>query len=508
MDLAKVSKKTIVVNAISNYGQQVVGILVGLFLQAYLIRRLGADEYALWPLVQTCMGFVALIPVGISAGAARFLSYALGQNNFEEVEEITSSLFFALLVAAVAYLVCIILFSLNFEKIFDIPQGAAGVGPWAMFLTGLSGAAAIPFGIFNGGLRAGQQFVIINAIRVALLLMRLLLVVLVFSLFAPSLIWIGGIYLVLELLSGMATFLTVRRVLPTSRVRWRSFRWPVLWKVNSFSLLVLVTNIAGLLYWKTDNIIINKFLDPSLLTGYSVVVNFVQYSKQIAVLGISVLIPVATLIYAQKDYSRIGRLVYRANRSVVPLAVSLQVFLIVFGRELLEVYLGGGYSEYAALFPILAVGSIIAVTQSAAGVVPQAFGKLLTVSLVSLTAAIANVALSLFFVVILEWGLFGVAAGTAIVLLISKTIFWPWYTARLLQMPWRKYVYESCLVPLGNCLPVVCFMLFFSWFGFGKSLSTLIFVVVSCAVVHTLYMVLWGLDPRDKIAIRKYLFHI
>lgn len=497
-----VNRRQTVINAVSNYGQYAVGIMVGLFLQAYLIRRLGADEYALWPLVQTCMGFAALIPIGIGTGAARFLSHALGRNNFEELEEITSSLFFALLAAALVYLLCIAVFSLYFEKIFDMPRGTAGIGPWVMLLTGLSGAVAIPFGVFNGGLRAGQKFVILNTIRVALLLMRLLLVVLLFSLCSPSLIWLGGVYLFLELLSGIAAFTAVKHAAPWNRVRWRSFRWSVMWKVNRFSLLVLVTHIAGLLYWKTDNIIINKLLDPDLLTGYSVVANFVLFSHQLAALGISVLIPASTLIYAQGDYSRLGRLLYRANRTVVPLAVSFQVFLIVFGKDVLAVYLGNAYIEYAVLFPLLAGGAVISVTQSAASIVPQAFGKLLPVSIISLITAIANVVLTIFFVVVLKWGLLGVAAGTATVLVVNKLLFWPWYTARLLKIPLSRYFRESCLVPWGNCLPVVCVMLCFYGLGIGESLGGLIGVIAVCALIHSTYMLCWGLDVRDRNSIK------
>ncbi len=507
-DITEVSRKRTVINAISNYGQYGLTAIVGIFLQAYIIRTLGKNEYALWPLIQTCMGFVALIPIGIGSGAARFLAHALGSKNLRDVEEITTSLFFALVTTAIFYTICIICLSVYFEKIFDIPEGATGICLWAMLLTGLSGAVAMPFGVFQGGLRAAQKFVIINILRIVFLIVKLILIILVFTLSIPSLIWVGGIYLALEISNGIATFLIVKHVIPWNRVRLKSFNWKVLWKVNNFSLLVLISNIAALLYWKTDNIIINKLLEPSLLTGYSVVVNFVLYSYQFTSLGIGVLMPAATVLHAKKELQKIGRLLYRANRTVVPLAVFLLSFLIIFGKELFDVYLGPGYKEYAILFPILAGGAIISVTQNAAGIVPHAFGRLSVVSLMSLIVAIANLILSIFFVVVMKWGLLGVAAGTAIVTIIHKTVFWPWYTAHLLKIQWSKYFYESIIVPLGNCLPAVLTMLFLKWLGLGKGWTSLITTIFICGVVQATFMLLWGINKNDRTSLKEYLLNI
>ncbi len=90
------------------------------------------------------IGFVGLIPIAVGSGAGRFLAHALGRKDLKEIEQITTSLFAALLVAAVVYTVAIVLLSIYFEWIFDIPEGAEGIGPWAMLLVGLSGMVALP----------------------------------------------------------------------------------------------------------------------------------------------------------------------------------------------------------------------------------------------------------------------------------------------------------------------------------------------------------------------------
>jgi membrane protein EpsK len=496
--ITEISERRTVTNAIAHYGQYAVAIVVGIFLQAFIIRALGRNEYAIWPLIFTCIGVMNLIPIGIGSGSERFLAHALGRKDVKEVEQITTSLFVALLVGAAIYTVAIIFLSVYFEKVFDIPEGAKGVGGWAMLLVGLSGAVALPFGVFQGGLRAAQRFVALNIIRIISLVSQLILVIGVFLLGFKSLIWVAGVNLLMMIGSSVATFIVARKAIPWQRIRWSSFNWETLKKVNSFSLLVLVTTVAGLLYWKTDNVIINKLLEPGLLTGYSVIVSFVLYSYQMTSLGTGVLNPVATIMFSQGNLSKITDLIFRANRIIVPLSVAILLFLMVFGSQVLEVYIGRDYAGYGYLFFILAGSAAVSVTQATAGIVPQALNRMALVSIISLCVAIANILLSIYFVVVLKWGLAGVAAGTAIVTVLGRAIWSPWYTSYLLKVRWHRYFWNVNVVPLLNCVPVLCVMLIFRSIRFLNVWAHLIISFIVCAVVHLVFIVLFGIDQRDR----------
>jgi len=502
-DITQVSRGRTVINAFANYGRYAASFVIHVFLQAYIIRTLGRNEYAIWPLVITCIGFVGLIPLAVGSGAGRFLAHALGRKDLREVEQITTSLFAALLGAAVIYTVAVVLLSIYFERIFDIPEGAEGIGPWAMLLVGLSGTVALPFGVFRGGLRAAQKFVVLNVMAVVFLVARLILVILAFTLAVPSLICIAGINLALAMAEDLAFYILAKRMVPWQRVRWSSFNLRVLKKVNNFSLLLLISHIGTLLYWQTDHIIINKLLDPSMLTGYSVVSNITLHCYRLTSLGISVLLPVATILHAKGDLPRIARLVFRINRSIVPFVLSLLFFLILHGAEILDIYIGAPYRRYATLFPILGVAMMVSGIQNSAAIVPQACGKWLTVSIMSFIVAFSNVLLSIYFVLGLGWGLEGVAAGTAIVTVIYKTCFWPWYTARFLKIRWREYVRESILIPAYNSLPFIIISLVIYNLGLGRNLRELIVAMTIAAGVQLAYMLLWGFDNKDRMVLRR-----
>jgi O-antigen/teichoic acid export membrane protein len=504
-DITRINRQRTVINAIATYGQYTVSFVIRIFLQAYIIRTLGRNEYAIWPLVVTCMSIVDLIRVGIGSGAARFLAHALGREDLKEVEQITTSLFAALLVASVLYTVAIVFLSVYFEAIFDIPEGAEGIGPWAMLLAGLGGAVALPFGVFQGGLRAAQKFVILNSITVVFFVARLILILLAFTLALPSLIWIAGINLALAIGEDVVFFIVARKVVPWQRVKWSSFNWQVLKKVNSFSLMLLVSYIATLLYWKTDSIIINKLLEPSMLTGYSAVSNIILVCHRLTSLGISVLLPIATILHARSDLPRIGRLIFRINRNLVPFVLSLLFFLMLNGSEILSVYIGPEYSEYGILFAILGLGMMFSGIQNSASLVPQAFGKWFTVAIMSFIVAICNVLLSIYFVSSLGMGLKGVAAGTAIVTIVYKSCFWPWYATRLLKMSWWEYMKKSFFMPVYNSIPFIITSLLIYSCGIGRNLKELTAAMVVSGSVELMYMMVWGFDVNERSAVRKLI---
>ena len=497
--LTEVSRRRVIINAASNYGKYGIALVVNLFLGAYIIRMMGKVEYSIWPLVSTVMGFIALIPVSIGAGTSRFLAHALGRKDIQEVEEITTSVFAALVVAAGVYALTVVIISINFEHIFNIPAGAEGLGPWAMFLAGMAGVIRIPFSVFQGGLNAAQQYVAINLREIGLLILRGILTVLAFTVSKPSLIWVAAIYLLIEGISTIVTWQIARRIVPWQKLRWKSFSWKTLWKVNNFSIWVLVGSVAVLLYWKTDGIIINKLLDPTLLTGYSVVSGILLQAYSLASLGSGVLTPAATIMHAQNDMHRMARMIYRANRVTVALGVPAIAFLSFFGSPGLVLYLGKSeYAAYGILFPILGSAIILSLTQTAGRSVPQACGKNATNNIISLLVAAANVGLSLYFVIVLKWGLIGVAAGTAVVTIFHQLLFWPWYIARLLEIRWREYFVESMVLPLAHCLPACGALAAFWILGIGSSLQGLIAVLAGTALVHGCYTLVWGLYPQDR----------
>jgi O-antigen/teichoic acid export membrane protein len=510
--LTEVSRRRVIVNAASNYARYGVAFVVNLFLQAYIIRRIGRVEYSIWPLATTVVAFVQLIPLAVGGGVNRFLAHAFARKSLREVEEITSSVFAAMLVVTGVYIAAAAVFSVYFERIFDIPPGAAGVGPTVMLIVGISGSFAIPAAVFKGALDATQKFVAINIREIVVLVTYAILVVVAFNVTAPQLVWVAVATLVTEFLGALVTWRVARRLIPWQRIRWKSFRWASLRMVSSFGLWALLGSIATLLYWRTGNIIVNKLLDPVLLTGYSVVVGILLQGYSLASLGSGVLFSAATVLHARHHWERMARMIYRAGRVTTALGAPAILFLAFFGRPIMVLYLGDShYGQYGIYFAVLGGAMIIQLTQIPNRAVPPAFGKNAVNNMATLLASVVNVALSLFFVTTLHWGLMGVAAAAAIVIAIYNISFWPWYSANLLEIGWLRHFVDSTLVPLAHCVPASIVVVACWVAGLGSNLVQLVAIAAAVAVVHLSYMMTFGLQPEDRravLAAMRRLLHI
>ncbi len=500
--LTEVTRRRVIINASSNYSRYGVSLLVNLFLQAYIIRSLGAAEYSIWPLVITITGFITLVPIAISGGVSRYLANAFTRKDLPEVERIATSVFVATLLGTVVYVGAVVAFSVSFEKIFSIPEGAAGIGPWVMLLVGLGEASKVPVSVYQGGLDAAQKFIALNTREIGILLLYGTMVVVGFTTSGPALIWVGAVYALAQALGAVFTWRVARRILPWLRVRRGAFSWSVMRPVLSFGVWVLTAAVATLLYWRTGSIIINKLLDPVLVTGYSVVISILTQGYALAGFGTGVLYAAASVLQAKGDHDRLSRMVYRASRVTTAMAGPVLLFMAFFGRPIMTIYLDDpAYGDFGIYFAVLGAAMIVQMTQLSGRTVPGAFAKNAAFAIVSMLCAAVNVGLAIFAVQVLDAGLMGVAASAAIIITLFDAIFSPWYCSRLLEVSWWSYFVRSLALPIVHCLPALAVLAAFYLAGLGDTLVQLIAIAAVVAAVHGIYMLKFGLMPEDRKAV-------
>jgi hypothetical protein len=76
------------------------------------------------------------------------------------------------------------------------------------------------------------------------------------------------------------------------------------------------------------------------------------------------------------------------------------------------------------------------------GQVLTAIGYVHVMAGITLTNALVNLALSITFVVVFDWGLAGIAAGTLVARLLTETVLIPWYACRKAKLSWGHYVVQ------------------------------------------------------------------
>jgi O-antigen/teichoic acid export membrane protein len=258
-------------NAVSNYAYYAAQAVVLLALQAYVIRTLGEEHYSVWPVLRSCINIAGLIQIGLGAGAARFIAVAIGHRDEVKIQKLVGTYLLATLTGSLLFMSVSAVVAWKLEYLFNVPDEYVIGARWSLIVMGLSAAAQMVGSVFAGVLTASQSFVRLNVLRSSLLLVRVGIVLFSFAVIGPGLVSIAVSHLVVSVAEAVGGVLLARQVLPWLKVTCRGAGWDTFREINSFSMLTLVAAVAAKLYWDTDNVLINRTLDPTMVAGYSIV---------------------------------------------------------------------------------------------------------------------------------------------------------------------------------------------------------------------------------------------
>ena len=158
------SKRLFLVNSASAVLRRILYVSVLIWLNQHLLRRVGAVEYSLYPLVVGVMYFVPLLSLFLTAGLGRFVTEAYALGDDEKVTRIVSTMTVPLLVLSGLCLAGGLLFAWHIGHVLTIPSGRLWDARIMLGLLVCCSALRLPLVPFTFGLYVKQRFVLQNLI--------------------------------------------------------------------------------------------------------------------------------------------------------------------------------------------------------------------------------------------------------------------------------------------------------------------------------------------------------
>jgi peptidoglycan biosynthesis protein MviN/MurJ (putative lipid II flippase) len=186
------------------------------------------------------------------------------------------------------------------------------------------------------------------------------------------------------------------------------------------------------------------------------------YREVIDSLG-GVMMPVFSRTEAAGDRDKLRAHLVRANRLCAAVAMFIGGSIALYGGVFIERWIGPGFRDSYSVTLILVGPFIVALAQNPCIYLLYGLSKQERLLRLNVIEAIVNFALSL--ALVSRYGIFGVAAGTAISLLITKTLLQPRILCEETGMPLRVYYLDALLVPLviTGVPMLLCHMLIAPW---------------------------------------------
>jgi O-antigen/teichoic acid export membrane protein len=442
----------------TGYAATLATIAVGLWLTPFTLRFLDREEYAIFALASDLLMWLGLLDIGITAGLNVKAAQLTGRPDAERLNRLASTAFFTQNVVVLVVLAVGGALAIGFPHFFPLRQDLHRTTSILMALLVLGSAIGFSTKTFSALLVANQQIHIDNLLRLALLVIRTVLTVVLlkrgwglYSLAAASL----AATVITSTLAVARTY----RLLPGLQISWSLSSWEVIKSLGSLGIWFSLGGIAGIVITSLDRVVAAKLISVETVTTLSLTGRvYALFGGLLDQLTNTARPMLGQLLGQHKlpDALRIYRHLFKLSTGVAVIAaLSLWAGNEPFVTRWVGAQNYGGAQLSLALALNLIVNSWVlpnrAVLSSALMVRPQTMSRIVE--------AVINLGFSVLLGRYL--GVIGIVLGTAIAGLLTSTWYLPLLTARLFERSWLRFAREDALpiLVVGACMLPIAWLL-------------------------------------------------
>jgi O-antigen/teichoic acid export membrane protein len=392
-----------------------------------IVRYLGAESFGVWITISTTLSMLLLLDLGVANSLTNFISEAYAADDHDHASAYSTTalcvmLAIALFLGGIAWLIWPLL---NWEHLFHLssPTASASVGramavAVAIFLVGL------PAGLAPKILGGYQELRLANVFTAAGSLASLISIIVLVHLHAG----------LVALVAAPSTALVGANLLCLIWIwffhkPWLSPRLSRITKSAARRMMqtgseFFVLQIAGLVVFNSDNLIVTHYLGPAQVASYSVAWRLVSYASVAQTLISPALWPAFSEAFARGDLQWVRRTFRRTMRITMSTTLGFCLIFAFGGRSIINIWATSAAVPTQSLMLLMCVWILIFTFMCNTAIVLAAKGKTRLQAWCSLGSAALNIALSIYWVG--RIGAPGVILGTIVsylfVLVIPQTV--------------------------------------------------------------------------------------
>src|SRR5688572_20942999 len=431
-------------------------------------------------------GFISLLTMGVPMACVRYLAQHVAEGDSRKLNEtIGSCAGLYLILGAVAVLAGAVLTGL-FASLYDLPPYVRTDALFAFGIMVVTVSGGFIGFLPEGIMFAHHDFVLRNLIRIGGVMLRLALTVALLS-FNASLFLLAIVQVVCLAFDFALSCYFVRRRYPGVRIAVSDFSLPVVRRIVSFSMFVLLLHAGARLSFEADALIIGAFLGVGFIPFYTVANSLIVYLMEFVIAIAAVVAPMATKLGTEGRQDELREIFLKWSKVAVSLSIMAGLFLIVLGPRFIGWWIDPSFEGPAGrVLQILMISSLIFLpVRGVALPILMGLGKPKAPTIAFVSAGLLNVALSI--ALIGPLGLVGVALGTAVPNVLFAVVVLR-IACRELRISLGTYIgYVVPRAALG-ALPVLALLL---WFKVGLHVQSFPGLVGAGSAMVLLFGLTW-----------------
>ena len=362
---------------------------VSLIVMPILLSDVGIEQYGLWVVISSVLGYVALVELDVMRGSARFIAFHAARGELDVVRSLVafSSTSFFLLAVALTPLAWLV--GTYVLPHLGVPPDLVLLARNVFFLAFAHFSIDRMFSPLRGlmiGLERFWVFAVANmlghlvytAFIIVLLvegagLYALPIALIARSVFVAVVCYLAGRALIGRVFGGPRLDKSVRRAL---------FRFGGWHQVNA---------AARVVNYQTDALLIGAWVNIGTVGTYGVAGRIADLSQLFPQQLIPPLLPAATAIHSEGDPRRLADVVLQASRVFEVLTFAIAGFVLATTSLISTFWLGTTYPQVAAITALLVAGFVVANLTDIGATVLSAMGTPRYVPEYAVSGALQNI---------------------------------------------------------------------------------------------------------------------
>lgn len=417
-------------------------------------------SYAVWVLALQATAYLGYLDFGLQTAIGRYVALANANNDTKLRDGIFSTAFAGLSIAALLGFFVILAIALAAGSIFPaIPQQLLPALRMTMLIVGASLAIGLPASAWNG-VFVGLQRYDIPAFTVGTGRLFSAIGLILASITGRSLVFMAVVMGATNLYSYALQFAILQRIAPDIRFRRELITVPIIKELSGYCVSLTVWSFAMLLIGGLDVFLVGRFDFPAVIP-YAVSATLITFLAGVQNSIFGVIMPHATVLYANHDSRALGDLLIKTTKFGVLLLLLTGLPLIVFAAPIIGAWIGPQFAHVGGrILTILVIANVLRLTGTPYASILIGTGQQRLVIVAPLLEGVTNLFASV--MLGMRFGAIGVAMGTLIgaVIAVSTNLFYSLPRTRSsIDVSMLGYLCKGLTAPALCGIPVVLALL-------------------------------------------------
>ena len=490
------------VGAALSYLATILNSAISIFLTPFILSCLGDAEYGVYRVVQSFTGQLALISIGLGTIASVFIAKYNARQDENAPKERENFVAVGISIATVLSIVMIIIGGILFFFVDDMYSSTMTREQLTlvnqMYIVLVINVALYLFrDIFVGIVHGYERFLYSNGLKVARLVLRLALILVLLGIGMKSLALVlcDLALTVFMLLCDMFYCFFVLKL----KAKFHFFDKGLIKNIFSFSLAMILQTFVNQVNQNLGSVILGAMIVPELVTVYALALSlYLAFNSIVSSIATLYTPEAAQLVQRGATEDKLCDFTIKVGRiQAITSALVVGGFIIV-GRQFVEIWAGASKMDVYYLALILMVPMMIATMFTGANSVLDAYMKRMGRSIILLITAVINIALSI--VLIKFIGYWGAAISTAASVVVGQIIAMCIYYKKVFGFKVIKFFIGSLKGILLSLIIALAASFPFGYLSLGNMAMLLVKGVVFVGV-YGACMLLFGMTKNEKQAL-------